>query len=178
MACKHTTNRKSCNSCKAQRAQRQDELRLAGKCFRHPAVDAISGDTCQVCVDRAKARSATNAANGKCTTHKHREAVQGRTKCAECLLLKRLTYLRSTGMSESEVNRAAAAAAKFAGVCQCCGQAQSGMIGAGKDFAFDHNHTTKLFRGIICAACNLAIGHAQESIDRLQRIINYLRRDL
>lgn len=124
---------------------------------------------------RQKRHRLANIARGRCTVHTSRPAVEGKTNCYECLLLKRLTYLRNAGMPETEVVRAAVAAAKFDGICQCCGQPQSGMVGAGKDFAFDHDHTTKRFRGIICAACNLAIGHAQESIARLQRIIDYLR---
>jgi hypothetical protein len=169
MACKHP---KPCALCKAQRKRHETALRKAGKCFRHPAVNAVSGDTCQVCVEAAKARRALSLANGKCTIHKLRDAVAGRTNCAECLLIKRLTYLRLAGLSEVEIQKAREAAAIFNGVCQCCGGLRSHMIGKG--FAFDHNHLTKQFRGIICAACNLAIGHSQENIERLQRIIHYL----
>lgn len=38
----------------------------------------------------------------------------------------------------------------------------------------DHDHQTSQFRGLICCNCNLAIGHAKESIDSLRRMISYL----
>jgi hypothetical protein len=38
----------------------------------------------------------------------------------------------------------------------------------------DHDHNTGLFRGWLCSPCNTALGHAKDSRDRLQMLINYL----
>lgn len=35
--------------------------------------------------------------------------------------------------------------------------------------------TTKKFRGILCCGCNSAIGHTQESPERLEAVAEYLR---
>jgi hypothetical protein len=79
------------------------------------------------------------------------------------------------GLPEAELQRARDTVARFDGRCQCCGGTQEGLgAGAGKDFALDHNHQAKKFRGIICAACNLTIGHAKECVLRLGSIIKYL----
>lgn len=40
----------------------------------------------------------------------------------------------------------------------------------------DHDHATGKFRGWLCSPCNTALGHAKDSRDRLQLLINYLDR--
>lgn len=39
-----------------------------------------------------------------------------------------------------------------------------------------HCHDTGAIRGILCSACNLALGRFSDSIDKLQRAIDYLRK--
>ena len=39
---------------------------------------------------------------------------------------------------------------------------------------WDHNHETDMFRGWLCAGCNLAIGHAKESPEILRKLAIYL----
>lgn len=39
---------------------------------------------------------------------------------------------------------------------------------------FDHDHVTGKFRGWLCNDCNLVLGYAKDSRDRLQLLINYL----
>ncbi len=39
---------------------------------------------------------------------------------------------------------------------------------------FDHDHTTGAFRGWLCNDCNLSLGFAGDSRDRLQLLITYL----
>jgi len=41
---------------------------------------------------------------------------------------------------------------------------------------FDHDHETGGFRGWLCQNCNLTIGHAQESPDRLRKLADYLEK--
>lgn len=41
-------------------------------------------------------------------------------------------------------------------------------------FDVDHNHTTKIVRGLLCASDNKILGHVNDSIVKLQRLINYL----
>lgn len=40
----------------------------------------------------------------------------------------------------------------------------------------DHNHTTGLIRGLLCSACNLALGSFRENPKNLKRAIWYVRR--
>lgn len=38
----------------------------------------------------------------------------------------------------------------------------------------DHNHVTKINRQLLCSHCNFLLGHAKESVSRLQAAISYL----
>ncbi len=42
-------------------------------------------------------------------------------------------------------------------------------------FAIDHCHERKVIRGVLCQNCNKALGNARDSIEILQRMIEYLR---
>lgn len=55
--------------------------------------------------------------------------------------------------------------------CECCG----GAPDKGKVLALDHCHQTQTFRGWLCGKCNRGIGHLGDTIEGLQRAINYLR---
>jgi hypothetical protein len=38
----------------------------------------------------------------------------------------------------------------------------------------DHNHSTGVIRGYLCTACNMAVGHAHDSVDRLKQLYQLL----
>lgn len=40
----------------------------------------------------------------------------------------------------------------------------------------DHCHTTGKVRGVLCTACNLLIGRIEAHPDRLQQIVNYIKK--
>lgn len=42
----------------------------------------------------------------------------------------------------------------------------------------DHCHKTNRVRGILCSACNKALGFAHDRIDKLEGLLSYLRNDL
>ena len=60
--------------------------------------------------------------------------------------------------------------------CAICGTEITfgGRLGA----HIDHDHITGKVRGILCRNCNLALGHVGESIEKLEIMINYLRRSM
>ena len=47
-----------------------------------------------------------------------------------------------------------------------------------KNFSVDHEHGTGRIRGIICNNCNLAIGNAGDSPDRLRAMASYLEKNI
>lgn len=58
----------------------------------------------------------------------------------------------------------------FTTMCQICG------VDCGNAICLDHCHVTGVFRGFICNGCNAIIGYARENVDRLGKIIDYLRK--
>lgn len=174
MSCKHE---KPCSVCLAARHRHEKILRRKGVCFRHPNVKAVRGIRCEICIRRYEKHRDKQHRLGLCVVHPKRKVAPGKRKCELCLLTTRLSGLRKAGCSEIEVRKAEEAVKNFNGRCQCCGGKQDGFgAGAKKDFALEHDHLTKKFRGIVCAACNLTIGHAKENIERLKCIIRYLQR--
>jgi Recombination endonuclease VII len=57
--------------------------------------------------------------------------------------------------------------------CEGCGVPEAILDRA---LCFDHDHATGKFRGWLCFNCNLILGHAKDSRDKLQLLINYLDR--
>lgn len=58
-----------------------------------------------------------------------------------------------------------------AGLCEICERPPNPN---GRRLAVDHNHTTGKVRGLLCSKCNQGIGHLNDSIDLLNRCIEYL----
>ena len=46
---------------------------------------------------------------------------------------------------------------------------------AGISLHLDHDHRANRVRGVLCFHCNAMLGHAQDSIEMLQKAIEYLR---
>lgn len=58
------------------------------------------------------------------------------------------------------------------GRCALCSEV---LRVGGKAIHIDHCHETQRVRGILCARCNLGLGKFGDSIEQLQRAIDYLR---
>ena len=56
------------------------------------------------------------------------------------------------------------------GVCAICKVAPDNQ----RKLAVDHCHQTGRIRGLLCTACNVALGHLQDDPERLQRALQYL----
>ena len=54
--------------------------------------------------------------------------------------------------------------------CQICKE----YLPNTKDRHVDHCHKSGEVRGVLCSGCNLALGHAKESVDNLKNMIIYL----
>lgn len=62
--------------------------------------------------------------------------------------------------------------AEQGGACAVCGAAEPGGKG---DWHIDHSHKAKQIRGILCAGCNIGIGHLGEDPERMLLAAAYLR---
>lgn len=61
------------------------------------------------------------------------------------------------------------------GKCACCGEPlKLGPDGLSSCYAVpDHDHDTKVFRGVLCQGCNVGIGHVEDA-PWLEKALNYL----
>ena len=55
------------------------------------------------------------------------------------------------------------------GCCAACDKSTDNLV-------VDHDHSTGKVRGLLCSNCNLALGHFQDDVERIQNAINYLER--
>lgn len=46
------------------------------------------------------------------------------------------------------------------------------------DPSVDHDHETKVIRGLLCRQCNASLGQFGDSIEGVTRVLVYLRRNL
>jgi hypothetical protein len=64
------------------------------------------------------------------------------------------------------------------GLCAICKQPETMTYrGQVKQLSVDHNHATGEVRGLLCAACNFAIGKFNDNPTLLRAAANYLERD-
>ena len=60
--------------------------------------------------------------------------------------------------------------------CAICNHEETARRkGIVRRLSIDHCHTTKRVRKLLCGKCNTMIGHANDSIERLEQAIRYLR---
>lgn len=107
-------------------------------------------------------------------------------QCKLCTKAARLEYVRNNPDKQKNSNRAyrlnkyGISVGEFnrifneqEGKCLGCQRHQSEFS---KRLAVDHDHSTGQVRGLLCAACNLILGHAQDNSDVLVSLIKYLEK--
>lgn len=96
---------------------------------------------------------------------------------------QRIKYVCAVGRKQSRVKSAENAKSKLHGlrkyeadllklgkVCEICGSNDNLVI--------DHSHNTGEIRGVLCRACNLALGYLGDGIDleRIKAVLTYARK--
>lgn len=62
------------------------------------------------------------------------------------------------------------------GKCMLCGVKPKTHKGKSESLFVDHDHKTGAVRGLLCGNCNSMLGYAVDSIEVLERAIEYLRK--
>ena len=63
--------------------------------------------------------------------------------------------------------------------CAICGKTETKLnprTHQPRDLAVDHCHKTNKVRALLCSGCNLTLGHIDDNIDTLVRMIDYLKK--
>lgn len=58
------------------------------------------------------------------------------------------------------------------GKCLICGDSESRL---GHRLAVDHDHKTGIIRGLLCKACNVALGNLKDDAELCERAAAYLK---
>ena len=104
------------------------------------------------------------------------DACIDRPQCVRCRKrsLYNLNLLREYGITIEQYDEMCESQSDL---CAICGQAETmthkGVI---RGLSVDHDHRTKKVRGLLCAGCNVAIGHLQHDENLLLKAIDYLRK--
>lgn len=83
--------------------------------------------------------------------------------------LKKLFGMTVEGFEELKANQG--------GVCAICKQPETGCSGfkrSKRELSVDHDHSTGEIRGLLCAACNAALGLFKDDTDVMRVAIAYL----
>lgn len=84
---------------------------------------------------------------------------------------KREWHLKTTfGISVDDYNR------MFDEQNGCCNICLKHQITFKIRLAVDHDHVTGKIRGLLCEACNTSLGKFEDSIDNLERALQYLKK--
>lgn len=59
------------------------------------------------------------------------------------------------------------------GLCACCGASH---VDFKRRLHVDHHHVSNQVRGLLCTRCNPGLGYFEDSIEKLEMAINYLRK--
>ena len=73
----------------------------------------------------------------------------------------------SHGKTRLEIHALLLAQGGKCAICKC-------TTSRGRGWHGDHDHKTGTFRGVLCAQCNLGLGHFKDMASRLYRAIDYL----
>ncbi|WP_188128382.1 endonuclease VII domain-containing protein [Propionispora hippei] len=92
------------------------------------------------------------------------------SRCRTCR--KSESYKRLYGISLEDAQRILDSQG---GVCALCGYPLDLTVGNDRNACVDHCHSTGKIRGILCRSCNGAIGKLGDSVEAMQKVINYLQ---
>lgn len=169
-----TTKCAECNE--AYRAWRQAKID-AGACVTCGSAPAVEGNTrCAKCHKSSNRASEERRALGLCAACGEVPHSPGKTTCDSCLTRKAERYV----FQRYRLTRAELDALVLAqrGECAICGRTNAGRTGVVERLCglhIDHDHRAGRVRGLLCHHCNLILGHADDSVERLERATQYLR---
>lgn len=132
--------------------------------YRENNPDAVASGQARYYTKNAERRKAASTAWRKANPERYRDA---QLKCCY-------------GIGVAEYDRMLASQG---GVCASCLKPETALANGRwkrttetKRLAVDHDHNTGRVRGLLCGACNRALGALKDNIDTVRRLATYLER--
>jgi hypothetical protein len=127
----------------------------------------------------AEVRRVTEAGEGVCRVCSRLTSHTNRAFCDPCWDNgSRRVYRRAVAKYGATHEEAVALA--MADSCEVCAKPVERLVadnaGGANGAQIDHDHLTGKVRGLLCGACNRALGHADDSPERLRALAAYLDR--
>lgn len=157
-----------CADCKAKARAHWAERKKTGLCLKGCGRSRVNKTMCRECADAQMVRRRHYVSEGLCALG-CRRPLATKTYCRICA---DRVLDSNHGLSRGETT------AVFAQVknCQACGAAFGERGRFANSPCIDHDHSTGERRGVLCSACNKALGHMQDSATRLRALADYIDR--
>lgn len=146
-----------------------------------PAATGRNRYRCKKC--NASAAANYRASNAETVKRTEARRAKNPTRAANVAHWSRITKLKQYGLTPAQYDAIHAAQS---GLCAICFQPETSAASRPnprlqarkiRRLAVDHNHQTGEVRGLLCVACNTAIGALGEDPERIRRILDYLDRN-
>lgn len=123
-------------------------------------------------IDKERARSSERMRRQRLENPDHVKAIKRKSYInTKATSVRRRLLKGSYGITLEQWDSAFEAQGKRCAIC-------SSDAPNGKNWHTDHDHKTKMFRGILCGKCNVAIGMANDSPLSLRKMADYLETKL
>jgi hypothetical protein len=89
------------------------------------------------------------------------------SRCRDCMTLDKLK--RRYQLSDEQIIKI-----QLKDSCECCNVILEQGNDSWNSKHIDHDHSTGLFRGVLCKRCNMTLGQCKDDINYIQQLKNYL----
>jgi hypothetical protein len=186
---------KICCTCRAKKSITEfskcsgavDGLQAVCKECRHKSVTSAEGRQARLEYDRKyrDGHREANRASGRKYRENHLEERRESARLGARRIRKerplevssqsrRSLLFSNYGMTEADYDRMFE---QQKGVCAICGKEQTHSPVHNGYLCVDHDHVTGKTRGLLCRKCNMALGHVDDSVDVLKKMIAYIESD-
>ncbi len=178
----HEPGLKTCKPCLDRRTasfKESKRLRMKnGICARCGKIPTCDGQWCSSCLERG--RTWRKSRPGYKPMVKIRAPISERKKSGLCLYCAEpaIKLLCETCSDKTRCKKYKMSPAdlislrEYSMQCHSCGDS----FESSSEEHIDHNHQTGKVRGLLCRACNLALGHLKEDSSRIEKLLSYVER--